>query len=83
MIPVQLGHGLCAYAFRPSAAASKVYNIIIIYIYIYNVRPLKPFPIAPKLDTHIRRDGLLQLIYIIISYYTFDQITNTYEGISL
>jgi hypothetical protein len=67
-IQVQLGHGLCAYGFRPSAAVSKVYNMII-YIYIYTIKTRKPFPIVPKLDTHLRRGGLLQLVYYYIILY--------------
>lgn len=69
---MQLGHGLCAYGFRPSDAVSKVYNNKIKkkkYIYIYNIKIRKPFPIVPKLDTHLRRGGLLQLIYYYIILY--------------
>lgn len=71
-IQVQLGHGLCAYGFRPSAAVSKVYNnICIISKFENRFQSFRnPTPICDEADFFNS--------YIIISYYTFDRITNTH-----
>lgn len=72
-IQVQLGHGLCAYGFRPSAAVSKVYNNIIIYIISKFENGFQSF----RNSTPICDEADFFNSYIIISYYTFDWITNT------